>query len=269
MSKFLANEKESEELFKQLEEIKAEEAEVKVQQKLLEPSMRRCFQRFVLENACLNSEEAGKARIEGEGLRAKKVALWDCWYRKLTKIQIDLQRITLPVIIDFSESLMKELRSLNNAKVFKVLVDKEDLNKEHGRIFKAEHNFFSVHACQQEILKAVEQIKEMDLQPLSSIKEKFDEAITKIPEEFEMVVTKGNSTFRTWIFDNRGSDGSSANPEVTWLHVAMAKSDLAMKEGVMNFWNPVRTPNPDREVSKIVNKHIIGVELGDLMDSRK
>ena len=270
MFKFLSSDtKESEKLFKQLEEIMAEEAGIKEEQKKLEPGMRKCFQRFVLNNACLNGPEAAAARFEGEALRAKKVNLQDTWYRKLVKVQLELQKITLPIIIDFCEVLMKELRNLNKAKVFRVLTDKESMEKEGGRIFEAEHNFFSVHKTQKEILAVIETIRGMELQPLISIRKIFDEAIAAIPDQFEMVTTLGNSQFRDWIFDNRPSDGSSINPEVTWLHLAKIEADLIKQQNILDYWQPVRSPNKDREVGKIVNKHILEVGLGTLMDSRK
>ncbi|MGA2315395.1 MAG: hypothetical protein ABSG71_03335 [Thermodesulfobacteriota bacterium] len=248
--KFLAGEKESEKLFKKLQEIMAEEVVIKEEQKKLEPSMRRTFQRFVLANACLNSSEASEARFAGEALRAKKVNLWDAWYRRLTKIQIDLQKITAPAIVDFCEVLLKELKNLNKGKVFRIITDKENLHAERGgRIFEAQHNFFSIHEAQQKLLSAVEALRGMDLQPISSIKKVFEEAIQKIPSEFEVATTLGNSEFRSWILDNQPRDLNPDESQGIWLQTAQYLSDLEKK--VLDF----KKVKDEEFVGGLVSKH--------------
>ena len=271
MSKFLVGEKESEKLFKQLQEILAEEPMVREEQKKLEPSMRKAFALYNLGLATQNPEEMVAGRSEGQKLIFEKFNIQDKWYRRRTAVEIALQKITLPAIIDFCETLLKEIKNLNAAKIFRTITDKESMEKEGARIFEAEHNFFSIHACQQKILGEISKLKGMDLQPLSSIRKVFDEMVASIPDHFESVVTLGNSQFKSWVFDNKPSDGSLINPGTIWLHEAKIEADLIKQAEIISKWQSItgRRPNPDREIGRIVAKNKPIIDLVNLMDSRK
>jgi hypothetical protein len=186
------------------------------------------------------------------------------------RIANQLRTITVPAIRSYCEDLLKEYHHVESLKKFKVTTDKENVhsNKAGARIFIADHNYFKCHTAMQEILTGIETLKNSELESLTKIKEKYNGIIEAIPSEFPFETTEGNSRLRDFFFENKVAD-FSPDSEKIWLWEAKARADIAKQESILSYWAPSRTPNPDREVGKIVNKHILEVGLGTLMDSRK
>jgi hypothetical protein len=177
-----------------------------------------------------------------------------------------LEEINNPYILDFSESMMREIVRLNDQKKFEILEDRED--SEMNRIFKVKFNYPHVNEIQKTLLDTIEQIRGMAHEPLLRIKETFDQALQGIPERFEFVEQQGGWEFKEWVFSNKPST-MSPDFEKMWLWEAKAKADIAKQEEILSYWAPFRTPNKDREVQKIFIKNKPIIDLGNLMDQYK
>ncbi|MGA2466429.1 MAG: hypothetical protein ABSH06_19025 [Thermodesulfobacteriota bacterium] len=171
------------------------------------------------------------------------------------KLAVELRAITGPVIEGFAGELLLEFKRIDSKKTFFVIVDKEDREKEGGRIFKCSHNYFSVHETQQGILATVEKIRSMDCSSLGEIKKVYDEMIDAIPDTFEMTTTEGTSEFRTWIFDNQPNRIKPAEVQTVWLHHTQFLADLEKK--VQDFEAKAK----DGEVGELVKKHRGPIEI--------
>jgi hypothetical protein len=217
-----------------------------------------------LEKANCKIFEANKAFEESKIMHPEKVREYftcleiaEIERRQLTqnylnakdKLAVELRAITGPVIEGFAGELLLEFKRIDSKKTFFVIVDKEDREKEGGRIFKCSHNYFSVHETQQRILATVEKIRSMDCSSLGEIKKVYDEMIDAIPDTFEMTTTEGTSEFRTWIFDNQPKRINPAEVQTVWLHHTQFLADLEKK--VQDFEAKAK----DGEVGELVLKH--------------